>query len=331
MTSPIATASNHVATDLPGTPRPMISAVIPHYNSSDLMTATIGKVLEAASLENIRIEIVVVDDGSSDPHRSRIGKLASQDVRIVLAERNLGRSGAINLGISESAHDLVLVLDCDCLPGSSAFFSHHLRAITDADVSLGGLLKLKNDFWGRYQDLAVERRIKQFNLGMPFSFTTQNVLIRKHVFQSIGGYDEAYRHYGFEDRDLLIRLQEAGARLAYSPGSPVVHCDTRISLTSVARKMREAGQHTSSIFRARHGSAYRLLGYSRLDVRNHRALRVFSGLNVQPLARRIDPWLDRLPFALGVAMTRTVSALAYLAGTADAASMSQSDHPTSAC
>lgn len=309
----------------------MISVVIPHYNSSDLLTTTIGKVLKSACLEGIQIEIVVVDDGSSDPHRSSIRKLVSHETRVIFADRNLGRSGAVNLGVSESAHDLVLVLDCDCLPGSRNFFSHHLHAIADADVSLGGLLKLKNDFWGRYQDLAVERRIKHFNLGMPFSFTTQNVLIRKHVFQSVGGYDEAYKHYGFEDRDLLIRLQEAGARLAYSPGSPVVHCDTRISLTSVARKMREAGRHTSSIFRARHGSAYRLLGYSRLDVRNHRALRVLSGVNVQPLARKIDPWLDRLPFALGVAMTRTVSALAYLAGTADAASTSQSDHPTSAC
>ncbi|MEN1960942.1 glycosyltransferase [Luteimonas sp. MJ246] len=300
--------------------RPMISVVIPHYNSGELLTTTVKKVLESASLEEIQIEIVVIDDGSSHTHRSYLAKLASQQVRITYARRNLGRSGAVNLGVSEAAHELILVLDCDCHPGSRSFFSHHLQAIADADVSLGGLLKMKADFWGRYQDLAVERRIRKFNAGMPFLFTTPNMMIRKHFFQSVGGYDEAYKHYGFEDRDLLIRLQEAGARFVYSSGSPVIHCDGRTSLKSVAGKMREAGRCTSRIFSARHPDVYRLLGYSRIDVNYHPVLRAFSFLNAETLGKRIDPWLNILPFPLGVALTRVVTALAFLEGTAKAAS-----------
>lgn len=273
------------------------------------------------------MEIVVVDDGSCEPHRSYVRKLASQHLKIVFTERNLGRSGAVNLGVSESAYEFVLILDCDCHPGSNNFFSEHLRVIADADVSLGGLLKLRDDFWGKYQDLAVERRVRQFNAGAPFSFTTANMLIRKHVFQSVGGFDDAYRHYGFEDRDLLIRLQDAGARLAHSSGSSVIHCDTRISLSSVARKMHETGQHNAGIFSARHPGAYRLLGYSRVDVGRHPALKYFSCINAEWLANQVDPWLDRMPFVLGVAMTRVVAALAYLGGTAEASSVRVSERP----
>lgn len=307
----------------------MISVVIPHYNSSGLLTTTIEKVLESAFLERIRMEIVVVDDGSCEPHRSCVRKLASQNLKIVFAERNLGRSGAVNLGVSESAYEFVLILDCDCRPGSNSFFAGHLQAIADADVSLGGLLKMKDDFWGKYQDLAVERRVKQFNAGAPFSFTTANMLIRKHVFQSVGGFDDAYRHYGFEDRDLLIRLQEAGARFAHFSDSSVIHCDARISLSSVARKMSETGRYNSGIFSARHPGAYRLLGYSRVDVNLHPALKLFSCINAEWLANQVDPWLDRMPFALGVAMTRVVTALAYLGGTAEAASVRGSVRPES--
>lgn len=298
----------------------MISVVIPHYNSSELLKTTLEKVLNSAALEGIQIEIVVVDDGSSESHRSRIGELALQKLKVVLGARNMGRSGAVNLGVSESKHDLILILDCDCHPGPSEFFASHLQAIADADVSLGGLLKLNDDFWGKYQDLAVERRTRQFNAGAPYFFTTQNVLIRKHVFQSVGGYDETYKHYGFEDRDLLIRLQEAGARFAHSPGSSVIHCDTLISLASIAKKMREAGQHTSGIFSTRHPKAYQSLGYSKIDARHHPSVNLLGRANADRLASRIDPWLDRMPFALGVALTRVVTALAYLRGTADAVS-----------
>lgn len=307
----------------------MISVVIPHYNSSKLLKATVEKVLESAFLERVRMEIVVVDDGSCETHRSYVRKLVSQNLKIVFAEKNLGRSGAVNLGVSESAYEFVLILDCDCRPGSNNFFSGHLQAIADADVSLGGLLKIRDDFWGKYQDLAVERRIRQFNAGAPFSFTTANILIRKQVFQSINGFDDAYKHYGFEDRDLLIRLQEAGARFSHSSSASAIHYDTRISLSSVARKMRETGRHSSGIFSARHPGAYRLLGYSRVDVSRHPALKIFSCINAEWLASQVDPWLDRIPFALGVVVTRVVTALAYLRGTAEAASVKVLARPES--
>lgn len=298
----------------------IISVVIPHYNASDLLATTVERMRMAADVEHVPVELIVSDDGSSEQHRSALLRLQDTGLKIVFSERNLGRSGAVNRGVAVAASELILIVDGDCHPGSDKFFSSHLSAISGADVSLGGLLKFKNDFWGRYQDIADARRVRQFKAGIPFSFTTQNMMVRKKAFQSVGGFDESYQKYGFEDRDLLIRLLESGARFAYSPSSAVVHCDSRISLTSTAKKMREAGRYTAKIFRGQHPVAYQVLGYSRLDANIHPALkfigrpgRIVAGW----LATSIDPLLNMVPFRAGFFMARAVTALAFISGTSE--------------
>lgn len=296
-----------------------ISVVIPHYNASATLEATVATVQSAARAEAVRIETIVVDDGSTDGHRARLDALRDQGVVVIFGERNSGRSSAVNLGAASATCDLLLILDCDCRPGSNSFFSSHLKAIAHADVSLGGLLAMEGDFWGRYQDLAVERRLGQFEAGIPFTFTTQNVLVKRSVFLAVGGYDPAYTRYGFEDRDLLIRLHESGARFNHASGSEVLHCDDRISLASVARKMYQAGKYTASRFRSRHPNAYLALGYGRLDVKLHPLLRPAGRLGggiALRVAPTIDPWLDRMPFALGLLIARAISAMAFMGGTA---------------
>lgn len=297
---------------------PTISVVIPHYNSSDLLRGTTGSISASAVSEGIPIEIVIVDDGSSDEHRERAQELSSTGIEVVSCTNNVGRSGALNIGLARATSDLVLILDCDCRPGSDDFFRGHLETISTSDVSMGGLLSISGDFWGRYQTLTMDRRLAKFKAGDIYSFTTANILLRKCIFRAVGGFDQAYRRYGFEDRDLLIRLVGAGAKLSYSSRSPAVHADTKISLKSIAVKLHEAGSHSSRLFSAKHPEIYRSLGYSRLDARLHPMLRPVgrhAGTAASWLANKFDPWLDQAPFPLGAAVTRAVTALAYLGGT----------------
>lgn len=276
------------------------------------------RLLEVADASNTDIEIFISDDGSSPPHRDAIANYPDSRVCPVLNERNLGRSGAVNSGVNASKSDLVLILDCDCPPEADTFFQSHLESISDADISIGGLLKLKDDFWGKYQDLAVKRRERLFQDGMAFSFTTQNVLLKRILFSAVGGYDESFKQYGFEDRDLLIRLQQSGARFAYSPSAAVVHSDDGISLKSVTRKMQTAGQHTAELFRERHPDAYRSLGYALIDGNLNPILKILGsrgGDFAEHLASRLDPHLESIPFPAGVALTKFITALAYASGT----------------
>lgn len=296
-----------------------ISVVIPHYNSSSMLLEAVASIRAAARREQVRVEVVVADDGSAPEHREPLARLREDGVTVVWRERNAGRSAAVNLGAAHARCELILILDCDCRPGSTHFFRGHLEAIINADASCGGILATGRGFWDRYQEVAGRRRARQFFAGAPYALTTHNMMVRRQLFLAVGGYDTSYTHYGFEDRDLLIRLQRAGARFALAVDSDVLHCDERLSLATVARKMYEAGGHSAALFRTRFPDAYRSLGYARLDATGHLLWRILGqacGPVALWLAPRLDPWLTRLPFPIALWSTRVITALSYMGGSA---------------
>ena len=230
-----------------------ISAILPTLNAADLTRRTVERHLAAAAVCGVPFEAIVVDDGSNDGELTKLRTLESLGVRIIENQVNLGRGGAINRGAREARGNYLLILDCDCPPADCRFPSLSRRDAVkaDVDVSIGGLRGCGNDFWSRYQDLAVSRREKQFRAGNLYSFTSQNVMVSAACYQQVGGYDERYDRYGFEDRDFFIRLAEAGASFAYTPSAAVIHEDSGISMASLSRKMVEGGRHTARQFAAR--------------------------------------------------------------------------------
>jgi glycosyltransferase involved in cell wall biosynthesis len=297
----------------------LVSVVIPSRNSSARALATARRFLAAADAETLHAEVVIVDDGSRADERAALGEAGDKRVRVVLSEANRGRGAAVNLGAATASGGLLLIVDCDCPPASDDFFRAHLANIASgANASIGALLRGNDGFWGRYQDVAVARRERQFAAGTPFAFTSQNVLLDADWFRRIGGFDEGYSRYGFEDRDFFIRLSAAGARIAYAPGAGVVHEDENIRLASIMPKMRDAGEFTSTRFLQCHPVQYRQLGYAAIDVRARPWLLpvgAWLGRAAMSLGPRLDPWLPRLPFACAALLAKAMTALAYMHGT----------------
>src|SRR5271170_4573943 len=96
---------------------PLISVVIPAYNAAAYLGAAVESVL-AESTGNI--EVVVVDDGSTD-NTSGVASEYSSRIRYI-RQANKGIAGARNRGIAESCGTLVGLLDADdtWLPGKVA-------------------------------------------------------------------------------------------------------------------------------------------------------------------------------------------------------------------
>lgn len=298
---------------------PVISILVPTRNAVARTAATCKAFLAAADATGHDVEIVVVDDESTPDAWYALQRLASDRIRVVRNPRNLGRSGTVNRAASLARGNRLLIVDCDCPPAAPDFFARHAEVLhAGADASVGRLLRRKNDFWGRYQDRAVARREAQFARGMPYAFTSQNVLIDTTWFRHIGGFDEGYAQYGFEDRDFFIRLAAAGARIAYSPEAGVIHDDEHIGLPSVARKMRDAGKFTSTYFARTHPGPYRQLGYGALDVRVRPWLwpiaKIAGPLAVW-LAPAIERLLGRIPFGIARWIASATTAGSYLYGT----------------
>ena len=88
---------------------PSVSVVIPTYNRGQLLEQAIQSVLDQTYRD---LELIVVDDGSTDDTRRRVVAVADDRVRYI-HQRNAGLAGARNTGIREARGDYVAFLDDD--------------------------------------------------------------------------------------------------------------------------------------------------------------------------------------------------------------------------
>ena len=89
---------------------PLLSVVMPVFEERGTIEAIITRVLAVP----IRIELIVVDDGSADGTRERLVELQREhDFRLVLQDRNRGKGTAVRRGFDEMTGDIVVVQDAD--------------------------------------------------------------------------------------------------------------------------------------------------------------------------------------------------------------------------
>lgn len=93
---------------------PLISTVIPAYNVADTIVATLGSVLGQS---HRNLEVLVVDDGSTDDTASLVRSVAAGDDRVRCVDQggNRGRSAARNFGIDQAVGDWIAFVDADDL------------------------------------------------------------------------------------------------------------------------------------------------------------------------------------------------------------------------
>ena len=296
-----------------------VSVVIPAFRDGARALAAARQTRSQHLPPDVALEIVVVDDGSDDDTAARLGALSTSEARVLRLTSNQGRSAARNAGADAATGDILVFMDSDCLPVGDAFLATHLKALASGAVaSTGAVTGYGGGFWERYQREASQRRERQHREGMQYAGSSQNLAVRREAFVAVGGFDTGYRRYGFEDRDLLLRLATLG-RIVWSSEAAVRHLD-QFDLAQVSRKMAEAGALSSPRFAGAHPTAYRALGFARLDARQRRWLRAPGRVldaALPPLTRGLDLLLQRgwIPYAVKAAAVRLVTGLSYLAGT----------------
>mgnify|MGYP003636227126 CR=1 FL=1 len=302
---------------------PSIEVVIPVKNPGEVFAEVLESWLNQKVGQKWDVRICVVDDGSTKPDSviRHLPKLEeAHAVRVIRNEKSLGRGGAVNAGAVTSAADYLIILDADCRAESELTLASLLPYLgSDAAVVFGKLKSEGFGFWSVYFNQLMLDRERQFYDGNPLAFSTQYCAISREYFVKSDGFDCAYTHYGFEDRDWIIRLIEMGVRPEYAAESAVYH-DDDISLPSVCKKMFEAGSYTSYIFRARHPEAYAKMAYSRADINNagflSRGVLCFFSLFRQGILVGANNIVSRsLPFFIKRFFVRLASAVFYFSGT----------------
>jgi glycosyltransferase involved in cell wall biosynthesis len=175
--------------------KPAVSVVVPCYNDGPFVDRLVAT-LAAQSFRNF--EVIIVDDGSDEATRA---KLATLDPSVrVIRQTNQGPGAARNTGFREAKADLVMPLDCDdeIAPEFLAVAVAAMKKSPDAAFVFSHL-RLAGETHG-----TLERSFHPFDMlfsnGIPSC-----ALIRKSVWDAIGGYDEVMRD-GYEDWEFFLRI-----------------------------------------------------------------------------------------------------------------------------
>lgn len=260
-------------------PAPAISVVLPCYNAH----AFLARALDSLRTQTFRdFEIVVVDDGSTDPQTIEMLDGLPEDIRMIRQE-NRGLAGARNRGFSEARADLILPLDCDDWLAPEFLAAAH-RAVTRAPMPsfVFADLVLEGESEGILQ--------KPFNLfeQLFFNQLPYCMLMPRSAWDSIGGYDEEMR-LGYEDWEFNIRLGLNGFN-GIALGKPYFHywVSSGGMLASISR-----ARHISlwRHIRTKHAKAYRLSALWRLwrEWRRKPSVRPLFPYLVWDIAYRILP------------------------------------------
>ena len=195
--------------------KPGVSVVIPAYNYAHYLPQAVASVLAQSHAD---LELLIIDDGSTDGTRATVAALAEPRLRYVWQE-NAGLSASRNTGLREARFPFVAFLDADDLwaPGFLAAVMEKFVALpADFAAIATGATRMDADGKPRsvpgYTDLRTgELTVRDFCLrNRPLS---SSVVVKKSAFADCGGFDTALR--SSEDRDMWIRLTARGHRFFF--------------------------------------------------------------------------------------------------------------------
>lgn len=188
-----------------------LSFVYPMFNEKDNIRETVSESLRVGKTVTPDVEIVIVDDKSTDGSGAIADELAAQhpEVKVIHHERNRRLGGSLKSGFGAATKEWVLYIDSD-LPIKMDDALNAIPLTDNADVIIGWR-KSRAESWKREVISKVYNRIIRYGFGLRvvdvnFSFKLfRRALLEKIVLTSEGS---------FIDAEFLLEVKRAGAKIA---------------------------------------------------------------------------------------------------------------------
>ncbi|UFS69720.1 glycosyltransferase family 2 protein [Geomonas sp. RF6] len=188
---------------------PKVSVIIPCYNHGAYLDQAVGSVL-AQSYQDF--EIVVVNDGSSDPETVELLRKYQRPKTRVIHTANCGVSRARNAGISSARGAYILPLDADDFIGER--YLEKAVAILDADPA-AGVVYCEQEMFGAREGVPPLPPYDATDLLFD-NLILSCAMYRKGDWERVGGYSPRFV-YGWEDWDFWISLSRLNKKVIKLP------------------------------------------------------------------------------------------------------------------
>jgi GT2 family glycosyltransferase len=227
-----------------------VSVVIITWNSAAWIESCLAAL--PAACGELRYEVVVFDNHSSDATADVVRAAAGPRLRLVQGDANHGFSGGVNRALSATTGDYIFLLnpDCELAPGSVQRLHEFLKSNGDGGAAVPLLLGEDGEPQREFQlrrlptlrTLAIELllidkvlpknditngyRYRDIDITSPQPIeqpAAAAMLVRRSVFDRLGGFDERFQPAWFEDVDYCRRMSGAGDRLWLVPQAVGTH------------------------------------------------------------------------------------------------------------
>jgi dolichol-phosphate mannosyltransferase len=192
----------------------MLSIVIPVYNEQESLQALHRELSDVTAAEGYELDVIFVDDGSTDQSWQRIEELAAGDQRVrgIRFRRNFGKAAALSAGFAHARGELVMTLDAD-LQDDPQEIPRFLAEMQKGLDVLSGWKKVRHDPWHKVGPSRVFNwlasavtgvKLHDHNCGMK--------CYRREIFDEVRLYGELHRFVpvlaaarGYRVGELVIR------------------------------------------------------------------------------------------------------------------------------
>ena len=197
-------------------PDPLVSVIVPVRDGGQLLDSLLAA-FGRQTLPRTQFEVVIADDGSSDPPVA----LETEDGHIrVLPGPPVNSYSARNRGVAASRGKILAFCDADCIPEPD-WLEEGMAGLRYADVCAGRFRFLVPEDRTVWTLIDMDSSKNHEHLVTRGLAETANLFMRREVFERIGGFDASVSEHG--DFDLVERLIASGASLRYSESAVCWH------------------------------------------------------------------------------------------------------------